>query len=73
MERLYGPEYQVMLKVLGSLREKLVVKGNSSDMNKRLFEAVVHSDILQHIKDKNWKQVKKIIYDITGADIEIGY
>ena len=72
LEKLYGPEYQTLLKVMGSLREKLVTKGHSSDENKPLFEAVVHSDILQHIKDKNWKKVKKIIHDIAGADIEVG-
>jgi len=72
LEKLYGSEYQTLLKVMGSLREKLVIRGHSSDMNKRLFESVVHSDILQHIKDKNWKQAKKIIYDITGVDVEIG-
>ncbi len=72
LEKLYGSEYQTLLKVMGNLREKLVMKGHSSDENKRLFESVVHSDILRHIKDKNWKQVKKIIHDVTGVDIEIG-
>lgn len=72
LEKLYGPEYQTLLKVMGSLRKKLVMEGHPSDENKPLFEAVIHSDILQHIKDKKWEQVKKIIYDITGADIEVG-
>ncbi len=72
LEKIYGSEYQTLLKVMGNLREKLVMKGQSSDENKRLFESVVHSDILRYIKDKNWKQVKKIVYDITGVDVEIG-
>lgn len=71
LENLYGPEYQVLLKVLGNLREKVVARGHSSDENKQLFEAVIDSDILQHIKDKNWEHVKKIIYDITGVEIEV--
>lgn len=56
---------------MGNLRERLVMKGQSSDENRQLFESVIHSDILQHIKDKNWEHVKKIIYDITGVEIEI--
>lgn len=72
LEKLYGSEYQTLLKVMGSIRKKLVMKGHSSDTNKQLFESVVRSDILQHIKDKNWKQAKKIIYDIAGVDVEIG-
>lgn len=72
MEQIFGTEYQTLLQVLGQLREKLVVKGRSPDENRRLFEAVVHSDILQHIKDKSWNKVKKIIYDITGEKIKVG-
>jgi precorrin-2 dehydrogenase/sirohydrochlorin ferrochelatase len=71
LENIYGPEYQTLLNVMGSLREKLMMKGHSSDENKRLFESVVYSDILHSIKDKNWEQVKKIIYDITGVEIEV--
>jgi len=72
MEQLFGTEYQTLLEVMGQLREKLVVKGRSSDENRRLFEAVVHSDILKHIKDKSWDKVKKIIYDVTGEKIKVG-
>jgi precorrin-2 dehydrogenase/sirohydrochlorin ferrochelatase len=71
LETLYGPEYKVLLDVLGNLREKIVARGHSSDENKQLFEAVVYSDILKHIKNKNWNHVKKIIYDITGVEIEV--
>jgi precorrin-2 dehydrogenase/sirohydrochlorin ferrochelatase len=72
MEQLFGTEYQTLLEVMGQLREKLVVEGRSSDENKRIFESVVHSDILKHIQDKSWDKVKKIIYDITGENITVG-
>jgi hypothetical protein len=32
----------------------------------------VHSEILEHIKDKSWDKVIKIIYDITGEKITVG-
>jgi precorrin-2 dehydrogenase/sirohydrochlorin ferrochelatase len=72
MEQLFGTEYQSLLEVMGQLREKLVMKGRSSDENRRVFESVVHSDILKHIKDKRWDKVRKIIYDITGEKIKVG-
>jgi len=72
MEQLFGTEYGTLLEVMGQLREKLVVKGRSSDENRRLFESVVHSDILKHIKDKSWDKVRKTIYDITGENIKVG-
>ena len=72
MEQHFGTEYRTLLEVMGQLREKLVVKGRSSEENRRLFESVVHSEILKHIKDKSWEKVKKIIYDITGENITVG-
>lgn len=71
LEKRFGPEYGVLVKALGNLREKVVAQGHSSDENKQLFEAVVSSDILQHIQEKNWEQVKTIIYEITGVEIEV--
>jgi precorrin-2 dehydrogenase / sirohydrochlorin ferrochelatase len=71
LEKRYGPEYEALLHMLGKLREKVVARGHASDENKRLFEAVIDSDIIQHIQDKNWEQVKKIIYEITGVEIEV--
>lgn len=71
MEHLFGPEYETLLMIMGKLREKIVMKGRSSNENRQLFESVIHSDILHHIKEKKWKQVKKIIRDITGEDIEV--
>lgn len=72
IEKYYGPEFQILVDIMGSLREKLLTKGYSSDKNKRLFESVVYSDILQHIQKKDWETVKKTVYDITGVEIEVG-
>jgi precorrin-2 dehydrogenase/sirohydrochlorin ferrochelatase len=72
MEGLYGPEYLTLLNVLGTLREKIKSKGRSADENKRLFESVVNSDILQHIREKNWGRVRKMVHDLTGENIEAG-
>ncbi|MCX5843800.1 MAG: bifunctional precorrin-2 dehydrogenase/sirohydrochlorin ferrochelatase, partial [Deltaproteobacteria bacterium] len=71
LEMSYGPEYEALLNVLGKLREKVVARGHSSDENRQLFDVVIDSDILQHIKNKNWEQVRKIIYEITGVEIEV--
>ncbi len=72
LEHLFGAEYQTLLEVMGKLRERLVVAGRSSDENRRLFESVLYSDILKHIRDKSWDKVRKIVYDITGEKITVG-
>lgn len=71
MEFHYGPEYRILLKILGNVRDNVIKKGRSSDDNKELFESVVNSDILKFIRDKDWKSVREIVRNITGDDIEV--
>jgi precorrin-2 dehydrogenase/sirohydrochlorin ferrochelatase len=70
LEGLYGPEYLVLLNLLGAVREKIRARGASSDDNKRLFEAVVNSDILQYIRENDWDRIYKMIHDLTGEDLK---
>ena len=70
LEGIYGPEYRTLVNLLGALRGKIKRKGKSSDENKRLFEALVNSDILEHIRKKDSDRLRKTVFDITGEDIE---
>ena len=72
MEGKYGPEYNTLLDILGKLRERIMIRGHSSDDNKRTFESIVNSDILHFIREKDWDRVKTIIHDATDEDIEVG-
>ena len=72
LEGLYGPEYLILLNLLGAIREKIKARGASPDDNKRLFEVLVNSDILQHIRESNWDRINKMIHDLTGEDIKAG-
>jgi precorrin-2 dehydrogenase/sirohydrochlorin ferrochelatase len=72
LEGLYGREYLILLNLLGTIREKIKARGAPSDDNKRLFEALVNSDILQHIRGENWDRINKMVHDLTGEDIKAG-
>jgi len=72
LEGLYGPEYLILLNLLGAIREKIKARGASPDDNKRLFEVLVNSDILQHIRENNWDRINKMVHDLTGEDIKAG-
>ena len=71
MEGSYGSEYQILLDIMGVVREKVIVRGYPSDENKKLFEALLNSDILQYIREENWSEVKKVVADLVGEDIDI--
>lgn len=71
MEGSYGSEYQILLDIMGAVREKVIVRGYPSDENKKLFEALLNSDILQYIREENWNEVKRVVEDLVGEDIDI--
>ena len=71
LEQRYGHEYRILLNIMGDIREKIISRGEPSDENRKLFESVLNSDILQHIREKNWDKVRKIIHDLVGEDINI--
>jgi len=70
LDALYGPEYSILLEIMGKLREKMIVEGRSSAENRERFEAVVNSEILGHIRKKRWKAIKALIVDRTGIEME---
>ena len=71
MEGSYGFEYQILLDIMGAVREKVIVRGYPSEENKKLFEALLNSDILQYIREENWSEVKRVVEDLVGEDIDI--
>jgi precorrin-2 dehydrogenase/sirohydrochlorin ferrochelatase len=71
LQRLYGPEYKSLLAIMGAIRKRILAKGQTSEANKRVFEALVHSDMLQAIRDGNRSRVKKIILDASGVDMDV--
>jgi precorrin-2 dehydrogenase/sirohydrochlorin ferrochelatase len=70
LEELYGPEYEVFLRILGVVRERILRRGGSADGNRLIFESVVDSDILERIRQKDWNGVKTRIRDLTGETID---
>jgi precorrin-2 dehydrogenase/sirohydrochlorin ferrochelatase len=70
LEETYGPEYDILVRILGKLREKVIVWGDSPEENRQIFEAVIESDILDLIRKKDWPGVKKLIWERTGETLD---
>lgn len=71
LEALYGPEYAILLEILGELRRNVIAGGRPSDENRVCFEAVISSEILDHIRAKRWKHVNELILRLTGVKMEV--
>lgn len=70
-ESSLGPEYGTLARLLGELRKKVLASCSDPADNKRKFEALIESDILRHIREKNWEAAGKCVRDITGFTVEL--
>ena len=71
MEEKYGPEYGILLDIMGNLRRKIIARGGTSAENKRIFESVLDSDILRHIRKEEWDKAREIVKNRTGENMEL--
>jgi precorrin-2 dehydrogenase/sirohydrochlorin ferrochelatase len=71
LEEAYGPEYAVLLEILGELRGRVIAAGRSSAENRKCFEAVIRSEILDDVRRKDWAKVKETIRRVTGVEMEV--
>ncbi len=71
MEEKYGPEYGILLDIMGNLRKKIIARGGTPEVNKKIFESILDSDILRHIRKEEWDKAGKIVKDLTGENIEM--
>lgn len=71
LEEAYGPEYAVLVEILGELRERVIAAGGPSAENRERFVTVVRSDVLDQIRRKEWGRVKETIHGLTGVEMEV--
>jgi precorrin-2 dehydrogenase/sirohydrochlorin ferrochelatase len=71
LEERYGPEYEVLLKIMGEIRGRIIDRGEGSDENRKIFEAIVDSDILDRIRKADWKKVTAIVKRLAGVTIDL--
>jgi len=71
LEERYRPEYEVLLKIMGEIRGRIIDRGEGSDENRKIFEAIVDSDILDRIRKADWKKVTAMVKKLAGVTIDL--
>ena len=76
LEKRYGPEYRVLVDILGAIRPQILVSGLSQSENEQLFKQLLHDDMEEWIKSKNWDSIEKhfraVLGDRAGDDLLSG-
>jgi len=76
LEKRYGPEYRVLVDILGAVRPQVLAFGMEQLENEDLFKQLLHDDMEEWIKNKNWDSIEKhlraVLGDRAGDDLLSG-
>ena len=72
LEKRYGPEYRVLVNILGGIRPQILAFGLPQSENEELFKQLLHDDMEEWIKNKKLDSIEKhfraVLEDRVGDD-----
>jgi precorrin-2 dehydrogenase/sirohydrochlorin ferrochelatase len=71
LEGLFGPEYGLLLKMLGLVRRELLSQERPSSENKIIFEQLVNSPLLELIKQGDIEGVKRTLSSLVAREFPV--
>ncbi|MEN8258078.1 MAG: bifunctional precorrin-2 dehydrogenase/sirohydrochlorin ferrochelatase [Thermodesulfobacteriota bacterium] len=72
LEKSFGPEYDLALELMGTLRPVVLAKGLPHSKNKIIFEDLLHPDLIPLLKKGDWQTITNHIHAVLGADVDLG-
>ena len=66
LETQFGPEYGVVLELMGAIRNKLLADAHEPEAHKPLFEQLIDGDLLALVKDQRIEQIDQLLERILG-------
>ncbi len=70
LEEQYGPEYGLLLQLMGRLRSEVIAAAPTSAERKILFQNILHDDIVEWIRDGRWDRVQDHLRKVLGPDMD---
>ena len=66
LEKRIGPEYTILVNILGALRPQVLASGLSQPENELLFHKLLHDDMLKWIEKRDWSRMENHILSVLG-------
>ena len=73
LEKRYGPEYRILVNILGAIRPEILASGLTQSENEQLFKELLHDDMEEWIKNKEWDSIEEHFRAVLGGRIEDGW
>lgn len=71
LEKQFGGEYAVFLKMMGAIRKKLLSEKHEPEAHKPIFEKLIYSKLLEYIRSKDLKAIDTELYNLLGNGYRI--
>jgi precorrin-2 dehydrogenase/sirohydrochlorin ferrochelatase len=66
LEKEFGPEYALLLNLMGAIRHKLLSESKSPEAHKKVFEQLLDDGLLEMIRDNRTRDVDGLLKDVLG-------
>jgi precorrin-2 dehydrogenase / sirohydrochlorin ferrochelatase len=66
LEKQFGNEYTVFLKLMGAIRKKLLSEKHEPEAHKPIFEKLIQSNLLEYIRSKDLKRINTVLLNLLG-------
>jgi precorrin-2 dehydrogenase/sirohydrochlorin ferrochelatase len=73
LEKRYGPEYRILVDILGGLRPEILDSGLPQQENEQLFTRLLHDDLGEWIKHKDRARIEKHFLAVLEDKIGNGW
>ena len=71
LEKEIGPEYALLLEILGALRKRILSLGWGQEENQKVFRGLVKEDLLSLIKEKKFSDLNHRLKSILGPGFSL--
>lgn len=70
LEKVLGPEYGKMARIMARIRAETIAMGKGPHENKKIFTAIVESELLDHLRDGNSAGARETLRSLVPADMD---
>jgi precorrin-2 dehydrogenase / sirohydrochlorin ferrochelatase len=66
LETQFGPEYGLVLDLMGAIRSRLLAEAHEPEVHKPLFEQLIDGNLLTLVKEKKINQIDQLLKRVLG-------
>jgi precorrin-2 dehydrogenase/sirohydrochlorin ferrochelatase len=68
LEKEFGPEYAILLRLMGAVRQRLLAEAKSPEAHKLVFERILQGGLLEMIRQDRTQDVTSLLTGELGED-----